>query len=223
MTVHDERAMSEFDLPDAGIGSAAMTFVSEVATPVVYNHCVRSYLFARELAAGTGLRPGRDYDDELLLLTCVLHDLGITDHANGDQRFEVDGADAAATWLRDHDLEEGRVESVWTAIALHTSIGLAHRFGTLAAVAQAGIGVDVVGVGRQGLSTEFADRVHAAWPRHDLGYAIAELIAAQVHANPVKGAPMTFPGLLHELVHRNGAPTTWYDMVDAGGWGDRQR
>ncbi|WP_371287046.1 HD domain-containing protein [Mycobacterium sp. PS03-16] len=52
------------------------------------NHCVRSYLFGRELAAAEGL----DYDDEDLFLACILHDLGVTGHGRGEQRFEVDGA-----------------------------------------------------------------------------------------------------------------------------------
>jgi len=66
---------------------------STVSPPFVANHCVRSYLFGRELATAKGLRRDVEYDDELVFLSCILHD-------NGDQRFEVDGADAAAQFLR---------------------------------------------------------------------------------------------------------------------------
>jgi hypothetical protein len=31
-----------------------------------------------------------------VFLSCILHELGVTEHANGDQRFEVDGADQPA-------------------------------------------------------------------------------------------------------------------------------
>src|ERR1700758_1323310 len=182
---------SRIDLPDSEIACAATQFAFDVSPAVVAHHSVRSYLFGRELAAAKGLRCDVDYDDELVFLSCILHDLGVTEHANGDQRFEVDGADAAARFLRDHGVQDARVSTVWQAIALHTSIGLAHKFGAEQAVAQMGISADIVGTGRHMLPPGFADQVHASWPRHDLGYALAELIAGQVEANPVKGPPLT--------------------------------
>lgn len=221
VTVDDRYTSAGFVLPDSEICTAAMALALDVSPSVMYNHCVRSYVFARELAAGTGLRAGVDYDDELLMLSCVLHDLGTTDHANGDQRFEMDGADAAAAFLRGRAVEEERIKTVWTAIALHTSVGLAHRFGPIAALAQMGIGADIVGVGKEQLPEGFAARVHAAWPRHDLGYAIAAMIAAQVEGNPAKGAPMTFPRHMHDLMYPSGRVLTWFDAVEAAGWGDR--
>jgi hypothetical protein len=152
----------------------------------------------------------------------VLHDLGVTEHANGDQRFEVDGADAAARFLREHGVPEARVTTVWQAIALHTSAGLAHRFGAEQAITHLGIGADIVGADKHMLPSGFADRVHASWPRHDLGYALAELIAAQVEANPQKGPPLTFPGHLHQLMYPT--PTvTWFDVVRGAGWNDQPR
>jgi hypothetical protein len=209
------------DFPDSDIACAAKQFVFDVSPAFVANHSVRSYLFARELAAATGLRPDVDYDDELVFLSCVLHDLGVTEHGNGDQRFEVDGADAAARFLRDRGVQEERVVTVWQAIALHTSVGLAHRFGSVHAVTYLGIGTDIVGTDREMLPPGFADRVHASWPRHDVGYALAEVIAAQVEANPAKGHPMTFPGHLHQLLYPSTPAVTWFDVVGAAGWNDR--
>jgi hypothetical protein len=182
---------------------------------------VRSYLFARELAAAKGLHPDVDYDDELVYLSCVLHDLGVTDYANGDQRFEVDGADAAVRFLHDQGVHEARVTTVWQAIALHTSIGLAHRFGAVHAVAQMGIAADIAGAERQLLPTGFADAIHAEWPRYDLGYALAELIARQVEDNPAKGPALTLPSHMHRLYYPTTPTVTWFDVVRAAGWNDQ--
>jgi HD domain len=212
---------SRINLPETDIACAAMQLVLDVSPAVVAHHSVRSYLFGRELAAAKGLRPDVDYDDELVFLSCILHDLGVTEYANGDQRFEVDGADAAARFLRDHGVAEARVTTVWQAIALHTSAGLAHRFGAEQAVAQLGISADIIGVDRQLLPTGFADRVHAVWPRHDVGYALAELIADQIEANPAKGPPLTFPGHLHQLMYPAAPAVTWFDVVRTAGWNDR--
>jgi hypothetical protein len=209
------------DLADSEIARAAKKFVFDVAPAFVAHHSVRSYLFGRELAAAKGLRRDIDYDDELVFLSCILHDLGATEYANGDQRFEVDGADAAARFLRDHGVQEARVTTVWQAIALHTSVGLAHRFGPEQAVAQMGIGTDIIGLDRQMLPAGFADRVHSSWPRHDLGFALAELIADQVEANPAKGPPLTFPGHAHQLMYPTAPPVTWFDLVHTAGWNDQ--
>jgi hypothetical protein len=212
---------SRIDLPDSDICCAARDFVFDVSPEFVANHTVRSYLFARELAAARGLRSDVDYDDELVFLSCILHDLGATDYANGDQRFEVDGADAAAHFLRDHGVQEDRVNTVWQAIALHTSVGIAHRLGAVQAVTHLGIGADIVGIDREMLRPGFAERVHASWPRHDIGYALADVIARQVEANPVKGPPLTFPGHLHQLIYATTPPLTWFDLVRSAGWNDQ--
>jgi HD domain-containing protein len=214
-------ASTAFALPDSPVSAAARKLVSEVSPAFLHNHCVRSYLFARELAAADGLRADVDYDDELVFLSCVLHDLGATDYANGDQRFEIDGADAAAAFLADQGVDEARARPVWEAIALHTSVGLGHRFGPVAAVAHLGITADVVGQGKEALPAGFADRVHAALPRHDLGYALSDVLAQQVETNPAKGGPMTFPGQVHQLCYPRARAVSFFDALDASGWNDR--
>ncbi|MDT5334806.1 MAG: hypothetical protein QOD90_311 [Mycobacterium sp.] len=210
---------AQWSLPDSDICSAALQLTFDVSPALITNHSVRSYLFARELAAAKGLRGDVDYDDELVFLACILHDLGITDHGGGDQRFEVDGADAAARFLREHGISDERVVTVWQSIALHTSLGLAHRFGPEQAVSHFGISLDISGSEKDLLSTGFAERVHAAWPRHDLGHAIAELIARDIRSNPTKSPPFTFPAHLNELI--NGNSISFLDVVKNSGWGDQ--
>ncbi|WP_318263160.1 HD domain-containing protein [Mycolicibacterium goodii] len=155
---------ARWGLPDSHMCSAAFDLAESSSPDFLHNHCVRSYLFGRELAAIHGLRAGVDYDEEVVFLVAVLHDLGLTAYGSGDQRFEVDGADAAGRFLRELGLAEPRVRIVWETIALHTSVGLGHRFGTEHAVCHGGIDLDVVGTQKDLLPSGFADRVHAEWP-----------------------------------------------------------
>jgi hypothetical protein len=67
------------------------------------------------------------FDSELFFLGAVLHDLGQTERFMGTQRFEVDGADAAAEFLKDKGVPQESVEVVWDAVALHTSRGIVER------------------------------------------------------------------------------------------------
>ena len=217
-----DAAVTRWNLPDSDICSAAMRLLYDVSPAFLADHCVRSFVFGRELAAARGLRGGIDYDEELVFLACALHDLGLTDYGEGDQRFEVDGADAAARFLRDRAVAEDRVTPVWQAIALHTSLGVAHRFGPVQAVSFLGITLDIDGRDRDALPPGFADRVHAQWPRDDLGYAIAHRVARGIAAKPDKAPPFSFPAHIHQLVN-GGPPMTFWDVVDNAPWGDRAR
>ena len=210
----------QWGLPDSAVCAAAVELAEGVSPVFLHNHCVRSFLFARELAATEGFRSGVDYDEEAVFLACVLHDLGLTRLGSGDQRFELEGADAAAAFLREHGLSDKRVTTVWQSIALHTSIGLGHRFGIDHAVCHSGIEMDVAGSQKDRLTMGFADRVHAAWPRHNLGFAIAEAIGRDTQTTPMKAPPFSFPAHIHHLV--NGSPPfSFADVVTNAGWGDQ--
>src|SRR3954447_9092396 len=112
-----------------------------------------------------------------------------------------------------------RATTVWHSIALHTSVGLANRFGPEQSVSHLGISFDINGMEKNQLSHGFAARVHAAWPRHDLGYAIAELIAQGTRSNPMKAPPFSFPAHLHAVI--NGTSIAFLDLVKNSGWGDQ--
>ncbi|TQK29927.1 HD domain-containing protein [Arthrobacter sp. SLBN-53] len=213
------RQATVWNFPDSAICTAAFALADDVSPEFLHNHCVRGYLFGRELAAAQGLRGGVDYDEETVFLATILHDLGVTAYGRGDQRFEVDGADAAAHFLRERGFDEDRTAVVWQSIALHTSVGLGHRFGTEQAVCHGGIDMDVLGAQRELLPAGFADRVHAAWPRHNLGFAIAEAIGRDTQANPGKAPPFSFPAHVHEVVNK-AASVGFAELVAGSGWGD---
>ena len=81
---------------------------------------LRSYLFGELLGRAKGLK----FDSELFYLGTVLHDLGLTERFMGQERFEVEGADAAADFLKDKGAPKDWVEVVWDAVALSTSRGI---------------------------------------------------------------------------------------------------
>lgn len=204
--------------PTTDLAFKAREFVERIEPPVLANHCLRAYLFGSAIAARRGLRPGADYDDELLFLACVLHDVGLSEEGDGDLRFEVDGADLAVRFLLEQGYPQDRAQVVWDAIALHTSPQIAERKGLVVALTQQGTVADVAGTGADLLPAGFADEVHAQFPRLDLENGLADAIVAQALAKPAKGAPMTLPG---ELV-RQRVPSvhvsTWADMVAASPW-----
>ncbi|MEU4312056.1 HD domain-containing protein [Nocardia sp. NPDC024068] len=210
-------------LPTTALAIAARNVIDAELEAPLRNHSLRSFLFGRALAAAQGLRAGRDYDEELMYLICALHDIGLADAADGDQRFEVDGADYAAEFLEGRGVTDERVDIVWDAIAAHSS-GLCfspvYRRRRPAAIwiAVEGIGADIGGA-PDTLAPDFADEVHAAFPRLGGIRALADAIAAQAIAKPHKALPGSLPGEIVRLRHPELVPT-WNDIVGANGWKD---
>jgi hypothetical protein len=112
----------------------------------------------------------------------VLHDLGQTERFMGKQRFEVDGADAAAAFLKDKKVPAELIDVVWDAVALHTSRGIVER--KRPEIVSAGAGADVVGFGVAQLPSEAVAQVIAAFPRLGFKKAYREVLAEIVARKP---------------------------------------
>jgi hypothetical protein len=206
-------------IPETPPARSALKLVLDAESAAAAHHSVRTALFARLLADHRGARPGRDYDPELLFLACVLHDLGLTEAGDRDQRFEVDGADAAAEFLTAQGLPAAGVDAVWEAIALHTSVGIAERRGTLCALVRGGIGMDF-GVGTEFVSDETGAAVHAAYPRLSMATTLVDEVVAQARRRPRKAPPYS---LAAELLRERSTPphvTRLETMTDAARWGN---
>lgn len=174
------------DLPTGPLADAILTIVRASETTPVVNHSVRSFFFAQLFAAHEGCLNDAAYDRDLLFAATVLHDLGTGSLATGEARFEVEGADLAADLLRKHGVTEADIDSVWEAIALHTSPGIAERRGLLAHLTRQGVGIDF---GRNAeIVAGWEERIHDAWPRlamaRSLVDAIVDLAARSAAAAP---------------------------------------
>ena len=160
-------------VPDSEICVSAMTYAERVSDPFLFNHAMRTYAFG----ALAGTAASHRYDDELLFLGAVLHDLGLTEAVEVTSRFEVDGADAAKAFLSERGFDDRKAELVWDAIALHTTLTVPQRKAPEIALVQMGAGIDVGAIPRNGLSADLVDAVLEAWPR--LGFKKA-MIAAMI-------------------------------------------
>jgi hypothetical protein len=204
-------------LPDTPLAQAALALVTSAESPSIANHSIRSYLFARLVARRLGMVPGRDHDDRLLFLACVLHDLGLAPEGRHTQRFEVVGADHAAEFLTEQGLSAAEVDAVWEAIALHTSPQIAERRGALCLLVRGGIGVDFGGVLRPGLAPDAvtdaqAQAIHDAYPRLAMVSSLVDAIATQAAKNPANAPRYSVGG---ELLRERGNPPRRTRMEEA--------
>ncbi|WP_407179851.1 HD domain-containing protein [Bradyrhizobium sp. STM 3562] len=151
-------------IPDSKIARQAAELVRQHESEMLFNHSVRVFVFG----AMRGVRENVKFDPELLYIAALFHDLGLVDaYHTQTKRFEVDGADAARDFLRSHGIPEPKADLVWEAIALHTTPGIPQFMRPEIALTNAGVLVDVVGVGYDDYSAEQREQVIAALPRGD--------------------------------------------------------
>jgi hypothetical protein len=206
------------ELPASPVAGEALALLVRAAGPAVANHSVRSWLLAKLLAEHRGIDLEHELSPDLLFYSCILHDMGLTELGNRNQRFEVDGADLAAEFLTEQGLPGAEVDAVWEAIALHTSFGIAERRGVLTAVTHGGIGLDF-GFGSEFVTDDQADRIHRAYPRLAMATSLVDIIVGQARARPEKA-----PGysLAAGLLGQRATPPHSTDievLAEHGRWG----
>jgi hypothetical protein len=128
---------------DTSLVRDAIDLARSSSEPYLFNHVMRSWLFGVLLSDGANPAP----DPELLAVSTVLHDLGLTDGYVAEERFEVDGANAARAFLKDRGISTHQIQLVWDAIALHTTRSIALNKEPEVALTHSGIAVDAIGVG----------------------------------------------------------------------------
>jgi hypothetical protein len=151
-------------IPDTPLVREVTEYIRDVEDDLLFNHSRRVFLFG----ALQGQQRGLDPDLELLYAGAMFHDVGLTaDYRDSTLRFEVDGANAAEKFLRDHGLDDATVRKVWLSIALHTTPGVPEFLDPEIALVTAGVETDVLGIGRDDLPDDVRNAVTAAHPRPD--------------------------------------------------------
>lgn len=175
--------MSPFELtiPDSELCTKATALVAKVSPHCLHHHCLRTFFFGQQLAQQQSLT----YDPELFYLAAIMHDLGLTSAFDqGQQRYEIEGADAACKFVLKHGLSDHNAELIWDAIALHTSIGIASRKRPEIALVHLGASLDVFGMGLDALNPDVIHHIFEEYPRGNLTPELTALFIQQIEQKP---------------------------------------
>ena len=149
-------------IPDSKLAREVTELVGDTEPPLLFHHSSRVYYWG----ALTGKRRHLRFDPELLYAGAMFHDMGLTPkHASAHERFEVDGANVARDFLRSHGIPEQDIETVWTAIALHTTPGIPQHMRPVIALLTAGVEMDVLGIAFSEFTDAEREAVVSAHPR----------------------------------------------------------
>ncbi len=168
-------------IPNSRLANEATELVRDTESTLLFDHSLRVYLFG----ALQGQRLGLKYDPELLYIGAIFHDLGLTKkYSSPTERFEVDGANAAREFLKQHNVPEEAIDIVWDAIALHTTPGIPQWKKPEVALVTAGVELDVLGLGYNDISSEAREQVLAAYPRINFKEKIVQAFADGIAHKP---------------------------------------
>ena len=189
-------------IPTDTISISAYQYAKIHLHPLILQHSIRVFLLAqslstKDLSSLPALQPttsGVPPDlfnntrptTQALFLASIFHDIGTCDDHDHAQRFEVCGADAAVSFLGslDHRSNGGHSNSdlreIWTAIALHTSPGLAERMSPLTRLLRIAVKADFGAVQyRSLLDAAKIERFEAQFPRGEVEKVLGDCVAIQ--------------------------------------------
>jgi hypothetical protein len=175
----EARIIAGVRLVDSRLAKAANDLARSVSPPYLYNHAVRTFLFAS--LAGTAT--GQKFDAEMLYLACILHDLGLTEKFQGELPFEIQGAEAAKRFLEGKGYESSKAAVVWDGIAMHASM-IGHFKQPEVSLVGVGAGADVGGPDLSQVSKRQVKEILASYPRLEFTAAFLKTCADVVGKHP---------------------------------------
>jgi hypothetical protein len=174
------RLLAGVSVPDTPLISSAIEYAREQSEPYLFNHVMRSWLFAVALAHLNQTA----HDGEVLAVTIILHDLGLADNFKGPLRFEVEGANAARKFARDAGLDDRRAQLIWDGVALNSTPSIALHKEPEITLATMGIGLDWGGWGYEALTEANVAAIVAAFPRLEMKQQFTRAVCRIVETRP---------------------------------------
>jgi hypothetical protein len=167
-------------VPDTPLISRAIEFARERSEPYLFNHVMRSWLFVLLFAQ----RNQTAHDAEVLAVTTILHDIGLTESFDGPLRFEVEGANAARTFARNEGVDDRRAQLIWDGVALNSTPSISLYKETEVALATMGIGLDWGGWGYEALTNTEVTAITEAFSRLEMKERFTQAVCRIVETRP---------------------------------------
>lgn len=199
------------DLPDTPLIDRAFDYARDRSPAFLFNHVARSWMFAASLAALEHVA----HDAEVLAVSTLLHDLGLTGHAPGPNRFEVDGAGVAAAFVREQGFDDRRAQLVWDSIALHATPSISAFKEPEVALCARGIGIDFGTPDNDLLGASAIASTIAAAPRLDMKRRFTACLCHMAQTKPETTYANFIRDFGERLVPGYKAPS-WVDAVFDG-------
>jgi len=168
-------------VPSTPIIGRAMEYARQKCEPYLFNHVVRSWLFAVRI----GQLQNIEHDAEVVAVGTLLHDITLNKDFAGPRRFEVEGADLARTFATDIGFDKRRAQLIWDSVALNSTPSIALHKEPEVALGTMGIGLDYGGFGLEAMISPIEmTEILKAFPRLKMKHNFSETCRHLVATRP---------------------------------------
>jgi hypothetical protein len=174
------RLIAGVSVPDSLLIGDALEYAHKLYEPYLFNHAMRSWLFAAKIGQSKGI----DCDLEVVAVGTILHDIGLSAAVSGSNRFEVNGAAAVLSFVKERGLSNRRAQLLWDLIALNSTPSIALHKEAEVALGTMGIGLDYGGFGFELIPSADMTEILSAFPRLQMKEKFAETCCHLVAAKP---------------------------------------
>jgi hypothetical protein len=174
------RLIGGVSVPDSPLITEVLEHAQKLYEPYLFNHAVRSWLFAAKI----GQLKDIDCDLEVVAIGTILHDIGLSAGVSGSNRFEVNGAAAALSFVKARGLSERRAQLIWDLVALNSTPSIALHKEAEVALGTMGIGLDYGGFGFDLIPSVEMTEILSAFPRLGMKSQFTETCCRLVVARP---------------------------------------
>ena len=164
------RLIAGVSVPDSPVITEAIEYAQMLSEDYLFNHAMRSWLFAAKIGRIRGI----DCDQEVVAVGTILHDIGLTADVSGSNRFEVNGANAALSFIKERGLSDRRAQLIWDLVALNSTPSIALHKEAEVAVGTMGIGLDYGGFGFELIPPADIAEILNAFPRLEMKRRFSE-------------------------------------------------
>ena len=177
----DSRMLAGIHVPTTPIIDRAMEYARQKCEPYLFNHVVRSWLFAVRIGQVKNI----EHDAEVVAVGTLLHDVTLNKDFAGPRRFEVEGADLVRSFATDLGFDRRRAQLIWDSVALNSTPSIALHKETEVALGTMGIGLDFGGFGLEAMiSPDEMTEILKAFPRLKMKDSFAETCRHLVATRP---------------------------------------
>ncbi|MGN5764660.1 HD domain-containing protein [Acinetobacter calcoaceticus] len=196
-------SIEDLVLPDSPDVQQALAQMQSCSAEALQNHCLRTWCYAIAFAKMQRLQ----CDAELLAVSCLLHDLGMTtqhyQHHAHCRCFAGQGAHAAKDWSIQQGWPIGRADQLFDVISLHMNPYVALKEGIEAHLLQQAASCDVIGSRGFEFSKQFRQQLQQHYPRLDFNRIMIEFTEQEAEQRPRSRTAMLVQSGFKQLVNSN--------------------
>lgn len=210
LNTYTKFSFKDLKIPDSKLALLAIEKANDIYNPILLKHCYRTFFWSAGIAISEGIKT----DNELLFISSILHDSGLTDkhnHICSEQCFANYGGDYAKKFTLENGMNINKANQIKKAIDMHLYPNVDKtKFGNEAYLLSKGATMDVIGSHYFQLPTKFIKTTQNKYSRINFKEDIIQTIETLNHKENTR-ADILYKMGFNKLANKNKLDSTLFN------------